>query len=204
MSSSAVKFLAMLSPGSVNFDAIPGGGAPAITPEDVSAALSERFGLHRGAQLIAFYLMGDKDAEWELVARVADELMGEAAARGEELDLKIADGLARSALLEVVRLEKCSICSGSGKQYAVRPFDIRTSDERVSRSVQVRQLVTCKACQGNGVKKWSMNRRAKEAGINDRTYTRRYHSIREFGYRAVSSWLNELLAHLQEQLSKDA
>jgi hypothetical protein len=201
MAKGALKKLTMLSPMSVNWDAIPGSGGLVFTASDVAAALSSCYGLSRGAQLLGWALSGDQQAEKELCQQVMGVIDMHCQMVVQEETTSTLQALAKSAVEEFIQLSKCEKCRGSGKVIARAKPDLVTRDDGRKPNVQVRHYVTCDRCKGHGVIRWSERRAAREAGLTRQTYGRRYRDLREAGYQSLVSWLLELTAHLKTHLN---
>ncbi len=202
MSKGAIGRLSKLTPMSVNWESLPGTSGNSFTASDVAAALSSRFGLSYGAQQVGWLLTGDSRAETKLRLEVMSILGRECKYQGREYSTQVLSRLARSAIGEFCCLAKCEECRGSGKVIALAKPDLITRDVKGRKpNVQVRHYVTCPGCKGHGVTRWSIRRAAKEAGLNDRTYGRKYRDLHDLGYQSLVSWLLELTAHLKTHLN---
>lgn len=193
MSINLMKRLAVHGP---NFAGV-GGGHAEIEPSDVAAALS--YGLSIGASHLGLFLFLDDQRSRGVLLRLLSVIITkayESELRKEEMPSKTAWGLAESVLVELSDNRRCTRCAGSGnvieKAQRSDPGGSGTS----------KSLAACPKCGGVGVQSMSDYRRAKLAGINSKTLTRRYLKARATGYRAFCAWQTELRDHLDAQFHR--
>lgn len=181
--------LSKLGTKSVNFTGTGGGGISDINSSDVAAALS--FGLSTGASSMGLWMFLDDDSSKSLLRLL---VVAKIKRKDPTITIAIANNLAGSVLSEFSGLLQCNHCNGSGKRLV-------SSENGVG--ISCKKFSDCPNCEGAGVKQWADHKRAKDAGINDRTYARRYAHARAEGYSGCCSWLTELNIHLSCQLSNN-
>jgi len=162
------ELLAMLNAKPGNYQAMPAGGVPDITPEMVSAACC---GLTRHVYLYALYkFAGQEDVLRELWALNRAAVKRRAILQKWNIQLQhlcCVGDLADSVLAEALTENRCLLCKGAGV------------NDRMKR---------CPACQGSGNgKRWSARKRARNIGISHTTFrntwaVRYADCFREFGY----------------------
>lgn len=191
----SISVLKMLSIKGVDWSAPGRGGFSELCKSDIAAALGG--GLSKEPYNLALFLfMGDEVAEAALAQAIRAALIS----AGVGADSVELDGLTRSVMAEFFDKSRCSACKGSGQ--VIRKVPLNTSDTHrggASKSMR-RELAMCQKCDGRGVSRWTAYRQAKEAGINERSYSRLYLAARTAGYRSVRSWMGELTSHLTTRL----
>jgi len=192
-----ISVLRLLSPRGIDFQSTGRGGVPDITPSVVAAALANGLGSYP-VNLALYLYTGDSKARAVLEYGVRQAIICE----GSTMDPVVLDGLVRSAMGELFDHTRCSTCNGSGMVYSVPLKTGETHGAVVSCTKQRRVLTTCLKCEGHGVGKWSDFKRAKAAGLNGRSYSRRYSAARSAGLRAVRAWQCDLTSHLEAELKE--
>lgn len=193
MSMSLMKLLAVHG---TNFTGV-GGGHAEIEPSDVAAALA--YGLSVGASHLGLYLFLDDDRSRGVILKLLSVIISkayESELRKEAMPSETAWGLAESVLVELSDHRRCTHCAGSGN---VIKKDQRSDPGESGTS---KSLAACPKCGGVGVQSMSDYRRAKLAGINSKTLTRRYLKARATGFRAFCAWQTELRDHLDAQFHR--
>ncbi len=190
-----VSVLSTLGVKSVDFMAPGRGGVPSLTRSDVAAAMAG--GLSEPAQCLAYFLFtGEVRAELALAHHIRSAII----ANNPDMDSRIADGLTRSVMAESFDHSRCRACRGSGQ--IVSKVPLNTSDTHGAGVFlsERRELMTCDRCDGHGVSQWTAFKRAKMAGMNERSFTRLYSAARAAGARSVRAWMGELTSHLTQRL----
>ena len=192
----SINLMKRLSVHGTNFAGV-GGGHAEIEPCDVAAALS--YGLSVGAYHLGMYLFLDDDRSRGVILKLLSVIITkayESELRKEEMPSETALRLAESVLVELSDRRRCTRCAGSGS--------VIEKDQRgVSESGTPKSLLTaCPKCGGVGVQSMSDYQRAKLAGINRRTFNRRYLKAQATGCRAYSAWRTELRDHLDAQFKE--
>lgn len=164
---------------------------------DVAAALA--YGLSPGAQHLGLYLYTADEQSRLIVRRLLSVIISRTYQndqRGEEMPAETALGLAESVIAELSDRQRCKRCAGSGSVFVKAQTGGNPEKMGVSRT-----LTTCPKCGGEKVESVSDYVRARLAGLDRRTFKRRYLNAHASGCRAYGAWLTELRDHLNAQLN---
>ena len=176
----SASLLAKLTAHGVPLDGT-GGGTPAITSSDVSAALA---GLpHTQERLIRLKYTGDGTALPALVDSIAWRMLGECMNRTEDPGPKLATRLAVVVVSQVVNGHICPECEGTGS----------APDEE-------KGLIDCPGCKATGRQHMTHARASELAGVSVPTYRKHWQKLVKSMLCDMEAEEGEALRHIAMRL----
>ncbi len=159
----------------------PKPGRDAVTVEDVQVAVSYIGESHIAAMMYAIYGLDESGVPTIATALVRQFRPVRRWRTGTRAKL------ARQAIEEFLNPDVCPNCGGTGKVLA------RTVGEGVLE-------VTCDPCDGRGIKRQSLRRRARRFGISHQAWREQYDQVYQEFLFQLDQWRLEGMRYVKRQL----